>query len=250
MRKNADGTLTERPSEHEAPVKALRDLALSSPAWQSDHWYRQVLATLHPAAVARLLFLDTLYRQLLDKPGFIAEFGVHYGATLGALASLRGIYEPHNHNRLIVGFDTFQGLRGVGARDAGAQDGDFAIPSEYIEHLSASLRCIEQLLPYASKIKHELVVGDVVDTLPKWLEANAHATFSLVLLDLDIYEPTRNVLELILPRMHKGAMIVFDEFGFHGFPGETKAFIDTMRIDKTRMWKTHFNPYSTVMEVG
>ena len=36
----------------------------------------------------------------------VIEFGVRWGANLGLFQSLRGMYEPFNYNRKIVGFET------------------------------------------------------------------------------------------------------------------------------------------------
>lgn len=58
-----------------------------------------------------LLSHDALYRMILDVPGTIMEFGVHRGRHLAALTALRGVYEPYNPHRRIVGFDTFTGFR-------------------------------------------------------------------------------------------------------------------------------------------
>ena len=38
------------------------------------------------------------------------EFGVRYGQVLSTLLNLRGIYEPYNYLREIIGFDTFEGF--------------------------------------------------------------------------------------------------------------------------------------------
>ena len=38
------------------------------------------------------------------------EFGVRWGQNLITLNNLRGIYEPFNHSRKIIGFDTFEGF--------------------------------------------------------------------------------------------------------------------------------------------
>ena len=52
-------------------------------------------------------------------------------------------------------------------------------------------------------------------------------------MDLDLYEPTKIVLDLIMKRMIPGAIIVFDEYGFSEWAGETKAvdeFIEKYRL--------------------
>ena len=61
--------------------------------------------------VARLLHFDNLYKQIINVHGEIMEFGVRWGPNLALLSSLRGIYEPYNYTRKIVGFDTFDGFK-------------------------------------------------------------------------------------------------------------------------------------------
>ena len=38
------------------------------------------------------------------------EFGIEYGSTVSLLSKLRGIYEPYNYSRKVIGFDTFKGF--------------------------------------------------------------------------------------------------------------------------------------------
>ncbi len=60
----------------------------------------------------RLLFIKHLYEQVVEILGDIMEFGVRWGQNLAAFAVLRGILEPYNHSRRLVGFDTFEGFPG------------------------------------------------------------------------------------------------------------------------------------------
>ena len=60
--------------------------------------------------LSRLLFIKHLYEQIVDIQGDIIEFGVRWGQNLAAFAVLRGILEPYNHSRRLVGFDTFEGF--------------------------------------------------------------------------------------------------------------------------------------------
>jgi hypothetical protein len=85
-----------------------------------------------------LLSLDALYQMIVRVPGVIMEFGVHWGRHLAALTALRGIYEPYNPHRRIVGFDTFTGFPNAAGNDmvsASARPGRFAVPRGYPAHL-------------------------------------------------------------------------------------------------------------------
>ncbi len=71
--------------------------------------------------------------------------------------------------------------------------------------------------------KFELVKGDVTETLPKWLEANPQACFSMIYLDLDLYKPTLDVLKLVWEKTVNGGVVGFDGILQSRFPGETQA---------------------------
>ena len=69
---------------------------------------------------SRLLFAKHLYEQVVDIQGDIFEFGVRWGQNLAAFSVLRGMLEPYNHTRRLVGFDTFEGFpEGRGGRTSG-----------------------------------------------------------------------------------------------------------------------------------
>lgn len=61
------------------------------------------------SSLGHILFIDSLYRQILNIPGYIMEFGVRWGRNLSLFTSLRNLYEPYNVRRKIIGFDTFAG---------------------------------------------------------------------------------------------------------------------------------------------
>ena len=61
------------------------------------------------------------------------EFGVRWGQTLSILSALRGIFEPFNRHRKIIGFDTFAGFKGMSDKDGAlckTVDGSFSVSEE------------------------------------------------------------------------------------------------------------------------
>src|SRR5215831_7858631 len=68
-------------------------------------------------SLSRVLFFYEIYRKILHTHGVIMEFGVRWGQTLAILSALRGIFEPFNRHRKIIGFDTFEGFKGVTDKD-------------------------------------------------------------------------------------------------------------------------------------
>ena len=83
--------------------------------------------------------------------------------------------------------------------------------------------------------KVEVIKGDVSDTLPRYLEDNPHLVVAMLYLDMDLYKPTRDTIELLVPRIPKGGVIVFDEINHADYPGETTAVIETLGLSNLRL---------------
>ena len=189
-------------------------------------------------SISRILYFDNLYRQIVGNTGIICEFGVLYGSTLSLLANLRGIHEPYNFLRKIVGFDTFSGFNDQltdGERAQGWEAGDFSVPEDYQDTLAELLDAHETYSPINHKRKFELVKGDVTVTFDKWLDDNPAAVIAMAIFDMDVYQPTKHVLERIIPRMPKGSILAFDELNYPLFPGETVAVHEVLGIHNLRL---------------
>ena len=152
--------------------------------------------------------------------------------------------EPFNFSRQIIGFDTFEGFKGVTKTDINLSDGDYCIKAkDYDKFLEELLNYHRSISPFPEKKGFSLVKGDVRETLPKWLNSNPHALISLAILDLDIYEPTKYVLENIRTRLVKGSVIAFDELNCPFFPGETVAFLESTLHYKLKIFRDPLQPY-------
>ena len=68
-------------------------------------------------SLSRILFMDYLYKKNIDLQGVVMEFGVRWGQNCSLFSALRGIYEPFNRHRKIIGFDTFTGFPSVSKKD-------------------------------------------------------------------------------------------------------------------------------------
>ena len=73
--------------------------------------------------------------------------------------------------------------------------------------------------------------GDITETLPQFVSDNKWMTCAMLILDTDLYEPTKCALEHIVPLMPKGALIVFDEYNYQNFPGETVAIREYFKMN-------------------
>lgn len=246
---NANGeffgrSLTE--SEHE---ENLRSIFKSNFPVDTAQWNHHLQVYLKRHNIMRVLHYNELYQKILDVPGDILDFGVHFGASSAVMLNLRGIYEPYNLSRKVWVFDTFEGLSGVSKDDPKAVEGGYAVPRSYEEILETILTAHEGFSPISHIKKFEIVKGDARITFDAWLKENPGTLIGLLHLDMDLYEPTAEVLVKALPRLTKGSLVVFDELTAKFFPGEAKALIDTVGAHNIRLKRTPFQPYSAYYQV-
>jgi hypothetical protein len=194
-------------------------------------------------SLSRLLFMHELYQKVINIHGVVMEFGVRWGQNMSLFTNFRGIYEPYNYNRKVIGFDTFEGFPELDLKDGDKISvGDYAVTSDYIEELEAVLKYHESESPISQKKKFELVKGDATKTLEKYLEDNPETIVSLAYFDFDIYLPTKKCLELVKDRLTKGSIIAFDELNCPDFPGETLALKEVFGLDKYSIQRSPLNP--------
>ncbi len=174
--------------------------------------------------------------------GNIFEFGVRYGQNISLFTSYRGIYEPFNHNRKIIGFDTWEGFPSVDKKKDPAEweKGDYGTPENYEIFLDEVIMLHEQMAPVPSIIKHKLIKGDASKTLNNYLINHPETIISLAYFDFDIYKPTKDCLESIIPFLTKGAIIAFDEINMLECPGETIALREVLGLNKFKINHSQF----------
>lgn len=193
---------------------------------------------LNSKALSRLLFMNHLYEQIIDVMGVVMEFGTRWGPNLGQFTALRGIYEPFNRHRKIIGFDTFAGFPKIDSKD-GQSDmmeiGHLTVPNNYRDYLAKTLELHENDNPLSHLKKFELCEGDATKTLPKYLKDNPETIIALAYFDFDVYEPTKICLEAIRPRLVKGSVVGFDELNDPDSPGETLAVMEVFGLNNIKL---------------
>ena len=188
-----------------------------------------------PHVLRRIVFFDAIYRQVLDVPGVIMEFGVRYGRDMAILDGLRTVHEPLNYGRRIVGFDTFAGFLAVEPQDGGdarAAVGELATTDSYEAYLDRVLETREAMAPFEHVRKSEVIKGDATETLAAYLEAHPETIVAFAYFDMDVYAPTKRCLELLRPHLTRGSVLGFDELNCGEFPGETIALREVLGLDR------------------
>lgn len=190
------------------------------------------------SSLSHILFMADIYRQVLDVHGDILEFGTRWGRNLALFLSLRNSLEAHNYSRRVIGFDTFSGFVSLAPEDGDdpiVREGHLAVSEHWEESLERLLSQHEALGPRPHVRRFELVKGDVVQTVPAWLEAHPESLIALAYFDLDIYRPTRDALRAVLPRLSRGSILAFDELCLEAFPGETLALREVLDMRQHRL---------------
>ena len=203
-------------------------------------------------AWGKFLFMHQLYQHIVNVHGVVMEFGVRYGQNLALFANFRGIYEPYNHNRRIIGFDTFTGFPSVHEKDGHhrlVHEGAYAVGEDHQNTLERILRYHENECPISHMQKFELIKGDATKTLDTYLDDHPETIIALAYFDFDIYAPTRHCLERIRPHLVKGSVLGFDELNHPPFPGETMAVAEVLGLPNLRLQRLPYSPTTSFVIV-
>ena len=165
--------------------------------WITDEAFKKAYGpissrTLLPVTKCYLLY--AMARHVLSLPGQAAECGVYKGGTAYMLSSL------FSGKKALYLFDTF----------AGIPPGDPEKDNRYIvggEFADTSLYEVTKLLSGFEGVQFR--PGEI----PKTFSGIEYEQFSFVHIDLDIYRPILEAVDFFFPRMARGGLIVFDDYG-------------------------------------
>ncbi len=250
MKKRNDGQVSLASESDEDVYKALKGLCKEGIDLRNDYWNWPLVGYLTLPSLQRILNLAWIYEMQKSSSGSILEFGVHFGSSFAQLINLRSIHEPFNYSRHIYGFDTFEGFADVTGKDSAATDGDFKMADGYETHLEQMCLLHEKLAPKSHLKKFTLLKGNASQRLSDLLSERLELVVSLVIFDMDIYKPTKDVLELLKPRLHKGSILVFDELNCPHFPGETAAVMEELDFKDCEFIQSPYLPFNSICRFG
>jgi len=198
-------------------------------------------------SLTRFLALYEIFKRALTVKGSIVECGVNRGFGVMSWAKLSAVLEPVNLTRRVYGFDTFSGFPSIHEKDetadgaASVEIGNLAADSYGELQNLIALYDRDRFLGHIPKV--QLIKGNAVETIPKFLNNHQHLVVSLLFMDFDLYEPTKVALEAFVPRMPKGAILAFDELDNPIWPGETAALLESIGIRNLALQRLDFDPY-------
>lgn len=153
------------------------------------------------------------FQQTLDLSGEIWEAGVYQGGTARLLASLAAKEATPSKIRL---FDSFEGLPKTSEGIDTHHQGDFS---------NTEATSVKAFVGFDAIVKFH--TGWIPDTF-LGLE---QSTIRLAHVDLDLYKPILDSLGFIYPRLVRGGVIIFDDYGIISCPGARKA-VDEFFVGK------------------
>ena len=173
----------------------------------------------HPSRLNKALAHYELYKQIVDLPGHVFEFGVYKAASLIRWASYRQALE-NEFSRKIVGFDAFGKFPTEGLKLAE----DLRFVDEFEEEAGDGLQKQEVVDILSGKNFSNVFLeqGNVFETLPSYLKRFPETRISMLHLDMDVKEPTEFALDLLYDRIVPHGLIVFDDY--NAAPGASDVF--------------------------
>jgi hypothetical protein len=228
--------------------RRLAELFAQSPLPVDDLIFNLGLYT-RSSLLVKFLVMNDLYERIVNIPGALVEFGVWWGQNLVLMENLRAIHEPFNKQRVIIGFDTFDGYPAPSSSDNGARD-FYRTSAGYKEQLAELLSVHEGNNAFGHiRGNHRLVEGDVVETAPRYFSEHTETLVALAFFDMGPYEPTIAALNAIKPHLLPGSVILFDELTWPGAPGEAVAFKETFRDLPYTIEKCRFYPSKAIVTI-
>lgn len=177
-------------------------------AWLGDPEFRRVYEGTERYTVVspdRCYILFALARYTSHLYGDVAECGVYRGGTALMLAHLLA---SSSATKNLFLFDSFEGLPAPTAADTHYKRGQFS---------NTSLEAVAGLL---SEFKFVQIRKGWIPETFKGLE---DSRFALVHIDVDLYQSARDCCSFFYPRMVRGGVMLFDEYGFPATRGEKDA---------------------------
>jgi len=184
--------------------------AMGKTQMESDNFLRQQ---------RHYLLLELLKNTDIQR-GNIAECGCFRGLSAYQIATR---LKERGFKKKFYLFDSFEGLSTFDKKDLSDYVADY-------DSRRKEFACSEDI------VRGNLNEFNFIEYKKGWIPNRfnevSEDTFVFVHIDVDLYEPTKQALEFFYPRVLKDGVIVFDDYGFLGFPGAKQAVDEFMRDKK------------------
>lgn len=164
----------------------------------------------------------------LEVPGIIVQVGVGSGHGLIQYAQLLDIERPHQTDRIVVGFDSFDFYPTSDLDEATAvqqirDDDKNGIYSTSLEQVHALIQQYDKTSPFPQRGKSriEVIAGKIESTLENYDFLGKR--ISLLEVDVNTRQATEKALEVLAPLVVPGGVIVFGGYASGPWEGESEV---------------------------
>ena len=208
-------------------------------------------------AVSYFLARNEIFKNIIPLHGSVFDFGIYRGSSFFTWLQLSSLYEPYNHIRKIVGFDSFRGFSEFGESDLGKDGKDLAIKRQGGMTFTTGAKEIAQGIslndlnrPLGHVAKGQLVAGDLSGAFANYLDEHPETIVALANFGLGLYTPTVELLRLLRPRLQRGSVLVFEDLNQATWPGETKALFEVFESHEISLQRFPYCPHISFMTIG
>ena len=212
---------------------------------------KNYMAFIQRRDLGQLLAYYELFKLIKDLPGSIVEVGVFAGNGLFTWSKLLDTFIPTNRGKKVFGFDNYQGYSQVLTdKDVEAVEyiegliGTFDFDPDIIEEL-VKHNNLDQIMAGVERVKlynSELTVG-----LEAFKQGNIGVRLALVLIDVNLYIPTKWALENFYDMVVPGGIIALRGYGVKPWEGESLAvdqFLKNKKINDIKSFD--FSNYPSI----
>ena len=154
-----------------------------------------------------------LYNLIKELAGDIIEVGVFKGSGMALFLKLKEMYEPNSIMK-VIGFDYFNKDNCINNL-SGLNKEMMKLVLDRVDSNDITLSSVMNSLSCFNINDYLLIDGDATETTKSFTIENPGMRIKLLYMDIDLGEPTYNVLITLWNRVVKNGVIIFDEYGFH-----------------------------------
>ena len=174
--------------------------------WDEDAQFQSIMAKVSGYTLignTRCFMLYQLARHAVHIPGEVAEVGVYKG---GSARLLSKVFETSGKSLHL--FDTYGGMPKTDPDKDCVKTGDFGDTS------------LPRVKCYLSDCRNLFYYEGI---FPETANSIGDKTFCFVHVDADIYRSVLDSCEFFYPRLERGGVLIFDDYGYLTCPGAKRA---------------------------
>ena len=221
----------------ESPHSEVRPLATYSP-WLADAEFSRVYDAIKAHTLVDIYRCYDLWQLVAESAnasrGDLLEVGVWRGGT-GALIASR--CKQLNFGATLYLCDTFKGVVKAGRKDSAYSGG---------EHADTSTQLVAGLLERLEVSNCKLLEGIFPEQTGDMVRDRV---FRFCHIDVDVYQSAKDVFDWAWPRLARGSIVVFDDYGFRSCEGATRL-VEEQRGHPDRVTLHNLNGHAVVVKVA